>query len=250
VNSTRPVFDVTDSTIVGHAPVEQVFAGLGFEYHHAVKDWLAVRFSFHVAGRLGTSSYALISEGATAALGYNLGWKLRIYQSRSVIVSGSVGLGNTAGTFLNLTEWVQAILEDREVPLVAGRSSLDGSGGVQAGWGISRRFGVLGSLTLLYGESFSGEGENGWSTDVRVTGSYDARPDIKIPVGLVVTLGRHENRAVEGAQHGIWFWSARLAAQSREDFSVGLDLQSSYYTTQEDADMQWLRVIIDMRYFY
>ena len=87
-------------------------------------------------------------------------------------------------------------------------------------------------------------------SDFRAAGSYDARPDIKIPVGLAVAVGRHNNPREKDATSGIWFWSVRIAEQGRDDYSIGLDLQMSYYTTSADADMQLLQVTVDMRYFY
>lgn len=251
VNSTTPIYSLIDSTVVGTTDNEQFLTSVGFEYQHAVKEWLAVGVSIGAAGRLGTETNTLLSDGITGALGYNFSWKLRLHRSRSVFVSGSVGMGNRNATFINLLDWAEGLLVGTNVPLVRTRNSLRGGGGVHAGWGLNRRFGLLGSAYVDYGESFDGRGENSWFTDVRLAMSYDAAQDIKAPLGLAITGGHYENHESADADRGVWFWSTRIAVQSRSDFSIGLDLEHSYYDSKnQDHDLQISQITIDMRYFY
>ena len=251
IGAQVPVFDVTDSTIIGSAEADIFLAGLGFRYQHAAKDWLAVKISMATVARVGTSTPSLLADGITAAVGYDLGWLMRVYQSRTVVVSGSLGLGNRSSTFLNLLDWAQGIVEGTNVPLVRSRSALRGQGGVHAAWGLSRRFGLLGAFNLNYGESFDGIGKNGWNTDARLALSYDVEQDLKIPLGLAATVGRYEVNESSNPTSMIWFWSLRFAVQSRADFTFGLDLKSSYLTSSvDDSDIQLTQMSIDMRYYF
>jgi hypothetical protein len=250
-NATVPVFDLESGEIIGFAPADQLLAGIGFRFQHAAKDWLAVGLDLHIVGVLGTNTTSLVAEGVTGTLGYNLGWQMRIYRSRKFLLSGSVGLGNRAATFVNLLDWVNGVIEDTGVPLVRARQSLRGVGGLHAGWGISRRFGLLGSLEAVYGESYDGTGQNAWSSDARMALSYDMEHDIKVPLGLALAGGFFENDTSGNTQEGVWFWSVRLAAQGRRDFSIGLDLTTSYFDSfYQDANVVMPQISIDMRYFY
>jgi hypothetical protein len=56
-----------------------------------------------------------------------------------------------------------------DASVVRPNESLRGSGGVHAVWGINRRFGLLGSFAMSYGESLDGRSRNGWYTDIRAS---------------------------------------------------------------------------------
>jgi hypothetical protein len=251
VNSTVPVIDVVNEEIIGTAKANLALAGIGFHYQYAAKEWLAVYIGLVTAGRLGTSTTSLLAEGITASVGYNLGWQMRIYHSQKFILSGSVSLGNQNATFVNLIDWVDGILEGTNVPLVRARQSLRSNGGFHAGWGISRRFGLLGSFRLNYGESFDGKGVNDWKSDGRLALSYDMAYDIKVPLGLALTGGYYQDDNLGEAKNDIWFWSLRLAALGRRDFSISLDLMTSYFDSFEQGTaQQFTQLGIALRYFY
>jgi hypothetical protein len=250
VNAMVPLVD-SDSTVIALIGADHFLASLGVRYQHAVNTWLAAGFSLGVVGRVGTSTTTLLSEGLTADLKYDLGWLMKIYRSRSFILSGSVSLGNNSATIINIQDWAASIGGSETIPLVRSRPSLRGSGGLHAGWGLSRRFGLLGTVIMSYAESLDGLGENGWDSDVRLAFSYDAKQDIKVPVGLALTGGRYGNNVNSDSGTGVWFWSLRLATQSRSDFTVGFEFSTSYLTSSKsDMDQTLYQFGFDMRYYY
>jgi len=251
VNARIPVYDLVTDEIIGHAASNLALAGIGFRYQHAAKDWLAVRVGLNAAGRLGTSTTTLIADGVTGTVGYSVGWKVRAFRSRKVILTGSVGLGNQSTTFINLLDWAGGLIEGTNVPLVRPRHSLRGSGGVEAGWGISRRFGLLGSLGAVYGESFDGRGLNDWTLDGRLALSCDLEHDLGIPLGLALAGGHYDADELGANGSGVLFWSVRIAAHGRKDFTLGLEIRQSYLESPlYSDDLHVAQVSIDMRYFY
>ena len=250
IGAEVPVFDVTDSTIIGTADADLFIAGLGFRYQHAAKDWLAVKIAMGTLARVSTSTPSLLADGITAAVSYDLGWLMRVYHSRTVLVSGSLGLGNRSATFVNLLDWAYGIANGTTVPLVRSRSSMRGRGGMHAAWGLSRRFGLLGAFILDYGESFDGLGQNDWTTDARLALSYDVEQDLQVPLGVAATVGLYDVSERGDPTDGVWFWSVRLAVQSRADFTFGLDLKTSYVARVDDSDLQLTQMSIDMRYYF
>jgi len=250
-NATVPVIDFNEDVIIGTAKANVVLAGIGFKYQHKVKEWLAAGLDLNVSGRVGTSTPSLISEGLTGGIGYNVGWLVRIHQSEKFILSGTARLGNGSATYVNLLDWVDGILAGEPVGLVQSRQSVRGTGGLQAAWGLSRRFGLLGSLNFSYGEPFDGQGGNSWNHDGRLALSYDMAVDLSVPLGLALTGGHFENKNGTFNDDGVWFWSARFALQSRKDFSIGLDIQTYYLTgSQSGKEYQIGQFSIDMRYYY
>lgn len=250
-NATVPVVDIEGETIIGTAEADIFLAGIGFKYQHKVKEWLAAGLDFDVAGRVGTTTPSLVSEGLTGAVSYQVGWLMAIHRSEKFLLSGSANLGNSSGTFVNILSWVDGILAGEEVSLVQARQSVRGSGGLHAAWGLSPRFGLLGTLVLSYGEPFDVQTSNSWYHDSRLGLSYDLAFDLNVPLGLALSGGHFENFEDSSIEKGIWFWSARLAIQSRDDFSIGFDLQTSYLTSSETGKEHKLgQLSIDMRYFY
>ena len=250
-NATVPVIDIEDDTILGTAKADILLAGIGFKYQHKVKEWLAAGVDMDVTGRIGTSTPSLVSEGLTGGLGFRVGWLMSMYRSEKFQLSGSVGLGNSNNTFINLVNWAEGILEGEDVSLVQSRQSLRGDGGFHAAWSISRRFGLLGALKFSYGEPLDSQKANSWNHDGRLGLSYDLKFDLGIPLGIALTGGHFEKFENATTENGIWLWSVRVAVQSRDDFSLGFDLQTSYLTSVDTGKKHQLgQFTIDMRYFY
>lgn len=251
LNSEASLAIPPDSVLISGIETDQLFAGLGFQYQQKVKDWLVIRMGLDVVGRLGVDSSSLLADGVTAALGYDIGWMMRIYRSNSLLVSGSLGLGTSNSSFINLLRWSQAVIAGENALLFSSATSLAGYGGLHAAWGIDRRFGLLGSLYANYGESFDGSGDNSWHSDVRLALSYDIRQDLDIPLGLALTGGRVENDVNADSEAGTWFWNLRFAIQGRTDFTIGLDFGIYYFDVDTQSDrLQASRMAIDMRYYY
>ena len=251
LNSTVPVFDVSDSTIIGSAPASILLAGIGFKYQQSVKDWLAVHINFATVGRVGTSTTSLVSQGLTGSISYHLGWIIRTHQSEDFLLSTSLGLGNNNATIINLLDWAGGILEGVTVPLVRSHPALRGSAGVHAAWGLSNRFGLLGAIEMSYGESLDGFGTNQWYPDGRLAVSYDLEYDLRVPLGLALAGGIFDTDANTSIGETVWFWSARLGLQTAGDFSIGLELSVNYTENQEYGNSQQIsQFTIDMRYYY
>lgn len=251
VRTTIRAIDLPDTMASATTRNEQFLTAIGFTYQQAAKEWLAVGFSLSAGGRMGTGINTLLVDGITGFVGYDLSWKLRIYRSRSLLLSGSIGLGNNDATFINLLDWAGGLLEGEDASLVRSRNSLFGLGGLHASWGLGRRFGLLGSVAVDYGESFDGRGGNSWHADERLALSYDLMPDLRVPLGLLIAGGHYENQEDADIDQGVWFWSARIASQSRANFSIGLDLMTSYYDSRsQDVSQQFSQINISMRYFY
>jgi hypothetical protein len=250
VNAKQPLFNPIDSTVVGEIASNQFLTGIGVVYQQGVKDWLVVRLRLGVAGRLGTDTSSLLNDGITGALEYEVGWMMRVYRSRSVLVSGSVSLSSANATFVSVSDWSEAQQAGEDAELVRPRTSLRGSGGAHAAWGINHRFGLLGSVFGRYGETFDGDGDNAWYSDLRLALSYDAREDLDLPVGFALTGGRSENDVNSGTDEGTWFWNLRLAG-IRSDFTAGVSLQSAYFDVSDQSDrLQFFEIKLDMRYYY
>ena len=130
-NTNTPEFVLPDSTVVQIAPASQLFFGLAFRYQHRMKDWLAVNATISAAGRMGSNTRSLLSDGVTGTVGYALGWKVRAVETSSFLMSGSFSLTNTALSLINVLDWADDIFEGRQSDLVRSRGFLRGRFGLQ-----------------------------------------------------------------------------------------------------------------------
>jgi hypothetical protein len=250
-DSQLPLYSPVDSTELGLVDVDQAFTSLAFGYQHRVQDWLVVQTEVGFLGRLGTDTSSIVTSGITGALMYELGWMIRMARTESTMLSGSLALGSNAATFVDPLGWANSIIEGEPARLVVSRSSLAGTGGLHGAWALGRRFGLLGAMKASYGEAFDSQGKNGWHTDARAALSYDAEQDLRIPVGLALTGGWAENETTGDADAQRWFWSLRIAAKGRSDFTIGLQLGMSYFESKDrDDPLKLFETGIDMRYYY
>jgi hypothetical protein len=248
-NTNTPEFVLPDSTVVQIAPASQLFFGLAFRYQHRMKEWLAVNATVSAAGRMGSNTRSLLSDGVTGTVGYALGWKVRAVETSSFLMSGSFSLTNTALSLINVLDWADDIFEGRQSDLVRSRGFLRGRFGLHTAWAINERFGLLGTGFASYGESIDSEAGNDWNGDVRLALSYNLEPDIGVPLGVSATAGYSGVQAFESSS--VWFWRMRIAVQTREDFSIGVDLGTSYYESlQRNNNNQFTELSLDTRYYF
>jgi len=89
-----------------------LFTTLQIEYQQAVKDWMAFWAHFLLAGRLGTETASLLSQGVTVTSGFRLGWMLKIMRSDDMALSGTVQVVNASYTAVDVAGFVEGIVDD------------------------------------------------------------------------------------------------------------------------------------------
>jgi len=251
MNSTVELISPQDSTTIGFVEADQLLTSLAFLYQQRVQDWLVIRVNMGFIGRLGTDTSTLVADGITGAMAYEFGWMMRVFQSESTLLSGSIALGSGVANFISPLDWAYSLLEGQPAQLTHSRRSLTGSGGLHGAWALGRRFGLLGTVLASYGEAFDGQGQNAWQSDARLAVSYDMAQDLKIPLGLALTGGRFENDVSSNSEVGTWFWNLRFAIKGRSDFTIGLQTGMLFFESANQSDkLKIFQTAIDMRYFY
>ena len=208
------------------------------------------------AGRLGSDQESLISQGVTGLFRYDLQWLVRAHQTECTLLTMDLSLQNQSGTFVNLLQWVQRIVEEGELnpdnALVRTKSSLRGAGGLRFAWGISSTVGLLSSFNAGYGETLTLDGANKWTYDTALGFSFNLLRHISVPLGVVIS-GRLNNLSTGGKDLSNAFqaWTIRLAYLARRDFSVSLDFINEYTRIPSlDQTVKLTDVQIALRYFF
>jgi hypothetical protein len=105
-----PIVEIGENQVLGLRG-DLVFTSLDFEYHHAVKDWLAVWGRFNILARIGNDTQALLSQGITAATGFEFGWLFKLMRKDNTMLSLSLNLENGSATIINLLDYINKIIE-------------------------------------------------------------------------------------------------------------------------------------------
>ena len=183
-----PIVVIRDRTVFGLRG-DLVFASLDFEYHHAVKDWLAVWGRINILARLGNDTQSLLSQGLTANTGFEFGWLFKLMKKDNTMLSLSFSLENGSATIVNLLHFIDSIIDDDDssnVSLVNNVQSLRGGSGLRFAWAASKLFGFYVTGELLYGQSAEVRGDSEFSYNIGGVLDFDLNAVSDLPFGIQV----------------------------------------------------------------
>jgi hypothetical protein len=229
-----------------------LFAILGFEYQNAIKDWIAIRARTQVSGRLGTGVQTLLSEGVTAAMGFDFGWLFRLRQGDRSLLSGSIEFGNHQTTAISISGFVKDIIAGVDASLVRTSPSMRGSGGLRYAHGFSELIGMGVSGDVGYGESPSRARDDSWFYRIGAKVDFNLRYPVGVPLGFV-TGAQYESAPQDHAEFadGVYGLLLRIAYTGTDDLAVGLQLTFERVPTHEsDQNLRFNSANFDMRYFF
>jgi hypothetical protein len=246
-----PVPIVGGDTIIGFEG-DLMFALLDFEYQHAVRDWLAARGQFTVQGRLGTNVGALLASGITASTGFEVGWLARLFRSDRTLLSADLKLASNNFTFVNVTDFVEDIIDGRPAQLVRGTPSVRGGGGLRFAWGASPFFGLTAVAETGYGESVEQGSENQWYFELGTTLDFDLLAVSEVPLGVVLGY-KHDTFPESGddISDDIDQGLLRVAYNKTSDFIVALDFTFERFESKNlDQTINFGSIGINLRYYF
>ncbi|HSG68046.1 MAG TPA: hypothetical protein VK994_05015 [Bacteroidales bacterium] len=208
-----------------------VLLGVNVEYQQKFNNWLALRMSFMLTGRLGTEVNSILADGVNTFTGGEIGWLIRIMQNKKLNLSASVNVQNLTGNFINVSRYIQDIIDQNPNPAVIHKvPSLNVSAGVLGAYAFSPTFGIQFQGEYAYGESFTRESGRGYYL-AGILGDVDFMPRYEFPVGLSLgyTFSSAPNIVMSegGMAH---LYSSRIRYTGAKDFDLGL--QYSFYTLE------------------
>jgi len=248
LSTLLPDFD--GSEIVG-LPGSVYNALIEFEYQYAIKPWIAARVDLSLAGRLGSDTYALLSEGITMSAGYGFGWLIRLHERDKTVLSLDLGIVSRDVTGVNITQFVEDIINDRPASLVQKTPSMRSAGGLRFGWAVSRLVGLVGGAWLGYGESLDRSEGDVFFQKYSVAADFDFDRNASLPLGLALgyqydTYPKVESNDNNGA-HGTFL---RVSYVGRQDFLFSLDMTWELLPVDGDnSDLKSATITISMRYY-
>lgn len=232
-----------------------LFSTLQLEYQQAVKDWMGFWANFYLAGRLGTETASLLSQGVTVTSGFRLGWLLRIMQSDDMALSGTVQVVNTGYTAVDLAGFVEGIVDDgltEDDKLVRDATCMIANTGLSYAWAINPTIGLTASGAVGYGESPDQQEGSDWYFDVGAAVDFDLRRHIPAPIGAAV--GFRSTSVPESdlsLGNGATIATGRIDYIGRPDLNVGLEIASQWQDFRgSDRTLRYTTAALDFRYYF
>jgi hypothetical protein len=223
-NLTVPVRDV-DGAEVGALSGDIGFMLLDFRYQYRAARWLALRAGVTAAGRVGTSSQALLASGMSAAYGASLGATVRVWGRSDFLVSLTGDYSANSDYLIDPYGFARGVatsgLTDSTRDLLIQNERLGRAvGGARVAWAPARWVGLNGMFEFGSAETLDG----GWTSvsDYGAVADVDFRALSRVPLGLV--LGARGQSGASGATTGgASAWTAGLHYTGREAFTIGLE---------------------------
>jgi hypothetical protein len=232
-----------------------LFSTLQLEYQYAVKDWMGFWMNYGLAGRLGTETASLLSQGVTVTSGFRVGWLLRLMQADDMALAGTVQITKAGYTAVDLAGFVQSIIDDGltdDDKLVHDASLMIAGAGLSYAWAINRTTGLTASGSASYGETPDRKAGNKWYFDVGGAVDFDLSRTIHAPIGAAIaarTTSVPESDLNLG--NSAMTASFRLEYIGRPDLNLGLEFASQWDDIRDsDRSLRYTTVALDFRYYF
>ena len=232
-----------------------LFSTLQLEYQQAVKEWMGFWANFGLAGRLGTETASLLSQGVTVTSGFRLGWLLRLMQSDDMTLSGTVQITNASYTAIDLAGFVEGIVDNgltADDKLVRDETFMIANTGLSYAWAINRTIGLTAMGTAGYGESPDPVEGSKWYFDVGAAVDFDLRRHIPAPIGAAI--GFRSTSIPESdlsLGNGATTATVRVDYIGRPDLNVGLEIASQWQDFRDsDRSLRYTTAALDFRYYF
>jgi hypothetical protein len=248
---TIPGFDIGDYELFAFEG-SLLFVGLNIQYQQRFNDWLALFFTAKLAARIGSNMSTILVDGVNTIAGGEIGWLIKIYQGRKISLSGSIGLKNITGSFINVKDYFEEIINNNPDPSITKViPAMSLGAGLYFAYAISPTFGMQSSLGYAYGESFI-RGEKTGYYHLGLAFDVDFNPAKRVPVGI--SLGYSLSSIPEiifNYQPPTNILIAILSYTGSEDFELGLQYNVSEIKSANFASTGYLSLAqILFKYYF
>ena len=164
---------------------------LNLNYEQRIKEWLSFYLTLGGSARVGLDTRGLLTQGLNTYYGYEIGWKVKIWDNEKNRLAGKIGIYNYEGNFINVFQYISDIINrvpdpqlSRDIPALQ----------TVFGFMYARSFGSLVGLQL---EASGGIGDTfirqSSSTDFsyQLGGVVDINlyPKTNVPLGFSAAMG-------------------------------------------------------------
>ncbi len=246
-----PLFELDGETVYGETG-NILFANLGFQYQHQVKDWIAFSASLAINTRIGTDIQSIISQGINSVTGYQLQWVLRIIEKEKYMLSGSFNVSNVSGSFISISGYIKDIINDVPNPSISKSITAINTGtGLRFAYGFNDLIGLTLMGDIRYGEALS-RGNAGVTYKLGGTFDINLADKTDVPIGFAASfLNSTTPENVFNEIHSSSIFSFKTVYAGSRDFSLGMEMTYVRIPlTAIDTKANVIGFLITTRYYF
>jgi hypothetical protein len=231
------------------------YVSFNVKYQQKINNWLAFAVAADMKGRLGSEKISLITEGVNIGSSMNFGWLFKAYESKKVMLSGSIGISNNTITLFNLTEFIKKIIQDTGITpgnkLVRTTNLTAGILGLKFAYAFNRTFGCIGKLNIGYGETISSASRGYFDAGVYI--DADLNPKWSVPIGFGIGYNwnnyTQEEVSLTNPQNILF----KINYTGSKDFDLGVEMNAQFLTitrVNQDINLKALFAKASIAYFF
>lgn len=205
-----------------------MYLDLDLQYQQRFTPWLALFATVKMAGRLGTDMSTILADGVNTMSGGSIGWLVRVMNTPKFNMSASVQLSRVDGSFINVPEFIEEVINNEPYPsVIKNVPSLTAGVGLRGAYAFNPSFGLQFNGDYFYGESFQRGNSTGYFA-LGVIGDVDFNPKREVPIGLSLGYVLSSSPLVVMENGGTSsLFLGRIRYSGSDEFELGLQL--TYY---------------------
>ena len=216
------------------------FLLLALGYQQRLSNWLSLGAELSGAARTGTTTVALIAEGATAIYQAAFTAKARILERPRYLVSGTVAARNNTGYAISPLDWAREVIDEGGTDSTSALLSKDSTwvftAGVRGSYAFSPTVGVSAITEVTLGDPLFGNNDVKAPVLIGAACDVDFLPGSGTPVGLVGSLlYRSDSQASDDVANASVTAGLGVFYSGRKEYSVGLEF-SYQSANQQNSD--------------
>jgi len=251
-----PALNIAGIDIDGHEILafkgQLVFVNMDVRYQQRFNPWLAMYITGNISGRLGTDMSSILADGINTLTGGKIGWLIRVMNREKFILSANFHVANVTGNFINVTEFIEEIINDEPYPSVIKKvPAMNAAIGLRGAYAFNATYGIQFIADFAYGESFERGRSQGYGSG-GIMGEMDFNPKYRVPIGLalgyIITSSPEMLMSDSGVSN---FFIGKIGYSGSGDFELGL--QFSYYDVNLrsiDAQTYVSQVLLILNFFF
>jgi hypothetical protein len=221
--SELPPIQIGDSLIPSPSG-DLLFVNMRYQFDLRMKEWASFYAGLDLSGRLGSEPYSLYTNGLNSLVGFDMGWKLVLFENYAHFLSTSAGISNRSATVINLSKWIEGIILGEPSQITERMITLQGTTGLYYAWGINQVLGIQAMAQLSYGDLFE-EGKSGAQGEIGGALDLNFSSISKVPLGLSLASGYTFAPDFTVSQyHSTWIHSMKFGFTRSHDFLITLDI--------------------------
>lgn len=229
-----------------------IFVDLFVQYQQRFTPWLAMYFSTKLAGRVGSDMSTILADGINTISGGDIGWLIRITERDKFYLSGNIGVTQVSGTFIDVTEYFQEIINNNPYPSLVKKVPAMLLGiGFRGAYAFNSMYGIQFQADVAYGESLQREESQAYFSGGFIA-DVDFKPKKNVPIGLALGYSLTTAPTVvmkEGQASSLFI--GKIGYTGSDDFELGL--QFTFYkiklkSVEEDPSIS--KVLLILKFYF